>query len=197
MPGAASSALDELDTFTFRFDLFAVPDSRRSDAIVFRAGVATLRVADCVCSNGLRRGTRLEDAVRRWEEVVSSSAWEFDCALVVRGGRNDGLGKGAVRWRLMGSASILERSVVFLRFNELSALCAALIDNGEGCGKLYSPECRTDVASSFWSGSVLELLFRGVTSLREWLSQCREVCDGVLCRVLRESSECRDVVDVA
>lgn len=102
--------------------------------------------------------------------MVSISVLEFDCAPVAKGGRKDGLGKGAVLWRLMGSASMLERSWLFLRFNELSALCAALTDNGEGCGKLYSPECRTDGASTFGSGSVLELLFRGVTSLREWLS---------------------------
>jgi len=121
-----------------------------------------------------------------------------DCAPAPRGGRKDGLGSGAVLWRLMGSASVLARSAaVPLRFNELSALCAALIDNGDGCGKLYSPECRTDVVSGFWSGSVLELLFRGVTSLREWLSHWRDVCDGVRCNVPRESSECRVRADAA
>jgi hypothetical protein len=82
----------------------------------------------------------------------------------------------------MGSPSTHERSVAFLRFKELNALDAALMDNGEGCGKLYSPECRADAASkpAFSSGSVLTLLLRGVTSLLEWLSQCIDVWDGVL-----------------
>ena len=92
---------------------------------------------------------------------------------------------------------MLERSAVFLRFSELIALCAAPIDNGEGCGK-YSDDCRVDAASpgSFWSANALELLFRGVTSLREWLSQCIDVCDGVRCIAARASSECRVVPGV-
>jgi hypothetical protein len=127
---------------------------------------------------------------------MSGSVWVLCCVPLVRGGRKEGLGNGAVLWRPMGSASMLERSLLLLRFNEVRALWAALIDNGDGCGKLYSPECRTDVASRFWSGNGLKLLFRGVTSLREWLSQWRDVCDGVRCRVLRESSGYRDAVGV-
>lgn len=54
---------------------------------------------------------------------------------MIVGDRKDGLGSGAVRWRLIESASVPECSGVLLRFKELSALFAALIDSGEGCGK--------------------------------------------------------------